>query len=503
MKYITTPIYYVNDQPHIGHAVTTLAADVLARYWRLRGHEAFFLTGTDEHGAKIAQSAEASGETTKDFVDRVSQQFETAWQALNIQPDGFIRTTHPNHKAVVQRFLQKLYDTGAIYKGEYKGWYCVGCEEFKTETQIGPDNTCPIHLKPLIEVAEETYLFKLSVYQDQLQDLITSDKLKIQPVSRKNEVLGFITHEGLRDVAISRKNVAWGIPLPWDESHTVYVWVDALLNYLSASDPEGPQFKSGRKPEFPPTLQLIGKDILRFHALIWPALLLAADQPLPQELFVHGYFTIDGQKMSKSLGNVIAPQDLIDRYGIDGARYLLLASVPFGADGDISLEKLDALYTSDLANNLGNLVNRVQAMLLKYREGNVPQAVSEIVDQLEPPRALALDQWGEETDLVKGISQIKQEADLLNGLIESSQPWALAKDPDKEQHLDAALAILSERLWGLAVYAWPFMPDTSAKILALFGSSIDAIDYDTLGTTSQTAGKAIAQIEPLFPRLED
>jgi methionyl-tRNA synthetase len=501
MRYITTPIYYVNDNPHIGHAVTTLAADVLARYYKLKGEDVFFLTGTDEHGAKIAEAAEKAGKEPQAFTDEISQNFAQTWDDLHIEPDGFIRTTDPHHKAVVQHFLQDLYDKGAIYKGSYKGWYCIGCEEFKTETQIGPGNTCPTHNRPLIEVEEEAYLFKLTEFREQIKQAVESDTLKIRPESRKNEVLGFLKHEGLRDVAISRKNVAWGIPVPWGKDHTVYVWVDALLNYYSASQPDGPQFESGKKPAFPPSHQLIGKDILRFHAIIWPALLLASGKPLPKELFVHGYFTINSQKMSKSLGNVITPQQLINRYGVDATRYLLLAAVPFGADGDISLERLDLLYTSDLANNLGNLVSRVQAMLVRYREGHVPRTLDrQTSGKFVTARSEYIHRSIESLDFTDAVNELQVTMDSLNTFIEELKPWTLAKE-GKDQELDEVLAVLAENVFLLGYLYWPILPQASAKVLSIFGSSIKDIDYDTLLTTNHTAGKTITPIDPLFPRL--
>lgn len=493
MAYITTPIYYANAAPHIGSAYTTLAADVFARYWRnCKKEPTFFLTGTDEHGAKIAQSAEAEEKDPQLFVDAMADYFREAWQALDIKPDGFIRTSDPAHAAVVQTVLQKLYDAGHIYEGEYSGWYCVGCEEFKTETQMGPDFTCPIHLTPLKQVSESAYLFKLSAYKEKLVHLIESDQFKVQPETRKNEVLGFLRQDELRDVAISRQNVAWGIPLPWDSSHTIYVWVDALLNYYSASVPSGPDF-GGARPIFPPTLQLIGKDILRFHAVTWPALLLAAELPLPKELFVHGYFTIDGHKMSKSLGNIITPQELIDRYGVDGARYVLLASTQFGVDGDVSWEQFDSLYNHHLANNIGNVVSRVQAMAVRYLEGQI--TLSAIDHTLIASYMSAL----EMADLSRGLQLIQNKFDAINSAIEQTKPWELAKSNDSQ--LPGLIGGWLGDIFTVGALLAPYMPDTAEKIVGIFGTSINQINYATLDKEIVGDARTIAPTEPLFPRL--
>ncbi len=488
MKYITTPIYYVNGTPHIGSALTTLAADVLARFWRIKNgaDDVFFLTGTDEHGAKIAETAQKAGKDPQTFADEISQEFEAAWKLLNIEPDGFIRTTNAAHKKYVQTFLQDLYDKGHIYKGEYTGWYCVGCEEFKTSTQIGENNTCPIHLTPLTELSEEAYHFKLSAFETQIKEAIESGAFAIEPAERKNEALA-ILNEGLRDVAISRKNVAWGVTLPWDESHTVYVWVDALLNYLSAA--EGDVF-TDKKPVFPPSLQLVGKDILRFHALIWPGLLIAGEKPFPEKLFIHGFFTVEGQKMSKSLGNQILPQELVDRYGVDGARYLLLSAVPFGSDGDITRSRLDLLYNAALANNFGNLISRVQAMLVKYNGGLVPSTEEKFLNVSVGSELSAL-------KINDAIEKLDLIIDALNVTIEQRQPWKLSGE-----ERDNVMSYLAEAIFRLGYVYAPFLPATSAKILAIFGSSIAEINYDTLNTSNHTAGKTIQPCEPLFPRLE-
>jgi methionyl-tRNA synthetase len=501
MKYITTPIYYANDAPHIGHAVTTVAADVLNRYWKLKGEETFLLTGTDEHGAKMSEAAAKANVAPQAFVDSIAPQFTQAWIDLNIEIDGFVRTSDPKHEAIVAEFLTNLYNKGEIYQGSYKGWYCVGCEEFKTETQIGPDYTCPIHKRPLIELEEEAYLFRLSNYRQQLTDLIVSGQLKIQPESRKNEVLGFLEHEALRDIAISRKSVQWGIPVPWDRNHTVYVWIDALLAYYSSTQPSGPDFASNKKAVWPPYLHLIGKDILRFHAIIWPAMLLAAEKELPQELFVHGYFTVDGQKMSKSLGNVITPQQLIERYGVDGTRYLLLAAIPFGSDGDISLKRLDELYTSDLANNLGNVISRVQSMLERYREGQVPIAESTDVDGTFFVEIDYLGNViGRDRELTTALASLQGVIDNVNLFIEDEKPWELAKE-GRNNELNVVLGLLAEAIYVIGALFAPFLPTASEKILSIFGTSIGQINYATLLKQNHTAGKKIMPIPPLFPRL--
>jgi methionyl-tRNA synthetase len=500
MEYITTPIYYTNDTPHIGSAYTTLAADVLTRFYRLLSREVFFLTGTDEHGAKIAEAAEKAGQAPQVFVDNVSEQFKTTWDSLNIKPDGFIRTTDPKHEAIVQEFLQDLFDRDEIYLGQYKGWYCISCEEFKTETQIGPNNTCLIHHRELIELEEESYLFRLSKYQGQLRELIEHDDLIIQPISRKNEVLGFIEHEGLKDVAISRKSVPWGVSLPWDKGHTVYVWVDALINYYSAAQPSGPEFDSGKRPQFPPQLQLIGKDILRFHALIWPALLLASGKLLPKQLFVHGFFTIDGQKISKSLGNVILPSELIDRYGVDATRYLLISAIPFGEDGDVSIERFNTIYNSVLANNLGNLVSRFQSMLQKYNDSTVPDVETNLKDSYLFQVARTYKDSFSNFHLAALLSSLSASLDEWNKYIEDKKPWVLAKEEDKTE-LSTVLATLSEAIFIMSVLYSPFIPETAEKILSGFGSSITQINYDTLLEQNHTAGRKIVLIDPLFPRL--
>ncbi|KKP88956.1 MAG: Methionine-tRNA ligase [Berkelbacteria bacterium GW2011_GWA2_35_9] len=392
--YITTPIYYVNASPHIGHAYTTIAADILCRAHKSWGEKVFFLTGTDEHGAKIQRSALdfgeqrlkikdkkhnfpdasvgiptsdtiGSSEKIQNYTDKISHEFKNAWKLLNINYDYFVRTTDENHERFVQEFLTKLYSKGDIYQGIYEGLYCVGCEEYKKAEDLENGN-CPIHKKPVENVKEAVYFFKLSQYQDKIIQLIESDEVKIRPLERKNEVLGFLQNK-LEDTAISRSKVEWGIPVPWDKEQTIYVWVDALLNYLSVIQNPKSEIRNPKHKEFwSPDLQLIGKDILRFHGVTWLGLLLSAELELPKELFAHGFFTINKQKMSKSLGNIISIQELINKYGLDATRYLLISSFPFGNDGDFSFEELDRRYESELANELGNLVQRTVVLAKKF-----------------------------------------------------------------------------------------------------------------------------------------
>ncbi|HYC79993.1 MAG TPA: methionine--tRNA ligase, partial [Candidatus Binatia bacterium] len=357
--YITTPIYYVNAKPHIGSAYTTIAADVLARLHRLLGHETLFLTGTDEHGAKIAEAAQAAGKKPQEFVDEVSAQFSLAWDILSIAPDDFIRTTEPRHKAAVKIFLEKLKESGKLYEGEYEGLYCVGHEAFIKESDL-VDGVCPDHKTKPELLKEKNWFFKLSDYQDILKKRIESDEIQIWPQARKNEVLSFIS-QGLEDTAISRPNVKWGIPLPWDENQTAYVWVEALFNYCSAI---GYGADDERYKKFwPADIHLMGKDIIKFHCVIWPALLLAIKEPTPKAIYANGFFTSGGQKMSKSLGNVIDPVEWAQKYGPDAVRYFVLREVPFGQDGDVSEEKFLARYNGDLANGLGNLFSRLTNMV--------------------------------------------------------------------------------------------------------------------------------------------
>ncbi len=470
--YITTPIYYVNDKPHVGSAYPTIAADVLARLHRQLGEEVFFQTGTDEHGAKIAAAAKKAGKKPKEFADEVSAQFSFAWDQLNITQDKFIRTTDEAHKASVEVFLHQLKASGKIYEGEYEGLYCVGHEAYIKESEL-VNGLCPDHKTKPEKLKEKNWFFKLSDYQKQLLELIDSDELEIKPYSRKNEVLSFIK-QGLEDIAISRPNVKWGIPLPWDSEQTVYVWVEALFNYCSgigySSDPE--QFAKF----WPADIHIVGKDIIKFHCIIWPALLLATGLATPKKVFATGFFTINGEKMSKSLGNAIDPNDWVAKYGSDAVRFFLLREIPFGADGDVSEEKLKARFNGDLANGLGNLFSRTTNMIEKYLDGNIEEFVASPKDLSDASNAFY------NLDFSHGLVRIWEEIAWANQLIDKAKPWELVKEhPQKVKEL---LLNLTALLSDIALKLSPIMPETSQKIKEVLESG------------------DIKKPEPLFQKIE-
>lgn len=465
--YITTPIYYVNDRPHIGHAYTTVVADAYARFYRekLGQENVFFLTGTDEHGTKVAESATKNNLEPQVYTDKISEEYKKVWSALNISNDQFIRTTDPEHEKVVGEFLTNLYDKGFIYKGSYKGFYCVGCEKFLSFEEI-KDGVCIQHPKSkLVEQEEENYFFKLGDFSAQVLEKIESGELEILPIERRNEVVGKIK-QGINDVSVSRPGVSWGIPLPWDKNHTVYVWVDALINYYSALKISGgdsggkPGGNLGARPPscekfWPPSLHLLAKDILWFHALVWPSLLLASDLPLPKQVFAHGFFTIDGQKMSKSIGNVIDPMALISEYGVDATRYLLLSAFTFGSDGDISLSKFKEKFNADLANGLGNLVSRVAKLAEKFEENPAGKAKEKIFAGIQ-----------EAFEINKPDQALKIIFDHVHDLdqkIALEKPWT--KDGDELKNL---LKVYIEELVAIGLNLKPFLPETSETIIKIF-----------------------------------
>ena len=515
--YITTPIYYPSDVPHIGHGYTTVAVDTLARWHRQAGDDTWMLTGTDEHGQKMMRAAAANGATPQEWVDRlVTESWFPLLETLDVANDDFIRTTQDRHEERVKAFVQAIYDRGYIYAGEFEALYCVGCEEFKTEAEILPGTgefeglkVCAIHSKPLELLQEKNYFFKLSEFQDRLLELYASQPDFIRPESARNEVVSFV-RSGLKDLSISRSTFDWGIEVPWDDSHVIYVWVDALLNYATAvgygTDPE--QFDR-RWPAY----HVVGKDILRFHAVIWPAMLMAAGLDVPRGVFAHGWLLVGGEKMSKSKLTGIAPTEITDVFGSDAYRFYFLSAIAFGQDGSFSWEDLSARYQAELANGFGNLASRTVAMVGKYFDGAVPAPGAYTEADLEIQRvvadaASAADAAMERFRIDEAIDRIWTIVDELNGYITINEPWALAKDEAKRERLQTVLFTVAEGLRALTVLLSPVMPEATAKLWLALGVS------ETLGSLEEQlireAGKwgalrpgtTVNGLAPLFPRVE-
>jgi methionyl-tRNA synthetase len=501
--YVTTPIYYVNDVPHIGHAYTTLAADVIARYKRLKGYDVCFLTGTDEHGQKVEKAANAAGETPLELADRVMKRFQSLWEKLDISHTDFIRTTQERHKKGVSTLFKRVMANDAIYLGEYEDWYCTPCETFWTETQL-IDFKCPDCNRPTEKLKEESYFFRMSRYQEQLLAHIEANPDFIQPKSRRNEIISFVK-EGLRDLSISRTSFNWGIPVPDNDRHIIYVWFDALSNYITAL---GYPDETGDFSKFwPVDVHLIGKDILRFHTVYWPTFLMAAGLPVPKKVFAHGWWTIEGQKMSKSLQNVVEPNMLIDRYGVDAIRYFLMREVPFGLDGDFSHTALVHRINSDLANDLGNLLNRSTAMLNKYFDGVVqaPAALVELDLALRDKTVAMISQVDSHLDdlaFSKALQSIWEVISAGNKYIDETAPWTLAKDPAQRDRLATVMYCLLESQRLVYQLLSAFMPRTSEKALEYFGIK-DEPKEETLTWGLLVAGSIVLKAEALFPRIED
>lgn len=504
--YITTPIYYPSAQLHIGHAYCTTVADTIARFKRLAGYDVFFLTGSDEHGQKIQRSAAEKGVTPLQYVDPIVAGFQKLWQRLAISNDDFIRTTEDRHVKVVQEIFRRIYEKGDIYKGEYKGLYCTPCEAYWTEHQL-KDGQCPDCGRPVEEVAEEAYFFKMSHYADQLLSHIESHPDFIQPTSRRNEMINFI-RQGLDDLCISRTSFDWGIPVPTDKKHVIYVWFDALTNYLTPvgflSDPE----KFHRY--WPADLHLVGKEIVRFHSIIWPAILMALDLPLPKQIYGHGWLIVNGDKMSKSKGNVVDPNLLIDEFGADAIRYFLLREINLGQDGNFSRDALISRINADLANDLGNLLHRTLNMIGKFQGGIIEGSASKrpvdealVADAMDTVRAY--EEEMEKLALTLAVKTVWTFIGRANKYIDETAPWALAKDPAKKAELAAVLYHLAESLRIISGLISPFLPQTAPKIRQQLGC-VDALAAPSLDDLKiwgrLPAGQKIGAAEPLFPRIE-
>lgn len=515
--YITTPIYYPSDVPHIGHGYTSVAVDTLARWHRQAGDDTWMLTGTDEHGQKMLRAAAANSVTPQEWVDKlVSEAWFPLLTTLDVANDDFIRTTQERHEERVKKFVQAIYDRGYIYAGEYEALYCVGCEEFKPESEIldgtGPFEglkVCAIHSKPLELLQEKNYFFKLSEFQDRLLDLYKTQPDFIRPESARNEVVSFV-RQGLKDLSISRSAFDWGIPLPWDESHVIYVWVDALLNYATAVGYGDDDETFARRW---PAYHVVGKDILRFHAVIWPAMLMAAGVEVPRGIFAHGWLLVGGEKMSKSKLTGIAPTEITDVFGSDAYRFYFLSAIAFGQDGSFSWEDLSARYQAELANGFGNLASRTIAMIEKYFDGTIPTAdeyserdlaIQKIVADATSKADAAIEQFR----IDEAISAIWTIVDALNGYITENEPWVLARDEAQRGRLGTVLYTCAEGLRALAVLLSPVMPQATEKLWTALGAA------GTLGDLQEQPireagtwgvlrpGTGVSGLAPLFPRVE-
>jgi methionyl-tRNA synthetase len=496
--YLTTPIYYVNSSPHIGHAYTTAIGDMLVRYHRQCGADTFFLTGVDEHATKVWRVAEEQGLEPQEYADRIAVPWRELPRRLNAEIDFFIRTSDEGHKRFVRDFLQRMYDNGDIYQDVYAGLYCVGCEAFKTEDELTPDGLCPDHLVAPEWIEEKNYFFRLSAYQERLLALYDERPDLVRPDFRYNEARSFIAG-GLRDFSISRAGQPWGISLPWDESQVAYVWADALVNYLSALTYARPG-EDIREQFWPVVHHLLGKDILRFHCVYWPAMLLSAGYEPPQQLFVHGYLLLDERKISKSLGNVVEPLELIDVYGVDAVRYWMARAISFGQDGSGSIEGIRERYENELANDLGNLLSRTTAMLAQYRAGSLGRGDAEPpldLDALGADVAERLDRF----DVTGALDRIWEGVRALNQYVTAEAPWQLAKDEANAARLDGVLYNLVDGLTALAVALAPFLPETAPRILAALRQSED-LGWDRVRNGVAEEVDGIEAAKPLFPRIE-
>jgi methionyl-tRNA synthetase len=524
--YLTTPIYYVNDVPHIGHAYTTVAGDVLTRWHRQRGEEVWYLTGTDEHGEKVLRSAQAHGVSPQQWADRlVEDEWRPVWRSLDIANDDFIRTTETRHTERVQAFLQGLYDAGEIYKGLYEGPYCVNCEEFKLPGELldgtgeyAGQKVCPIHGRPVEELSETNYFFRLSKYADALLAHYAAHPEAVEPESARNEVLSFI-RSGLQDLSISRSSFDWGVKVPWDEHQVVYVWFDALLNYATAVGLDAPDAvgQAMFAKTWPADVHLVGKDILRFHAVIWPAMLLAAGVALPRKVFAHGWLLVGGEKMSKTKLTGIAPAQITDHFGSDAFRYYFLRAIQFGQDGSFSWEDMAARYTSELANGFGNLASRVTAMTQQYFSGVLPEPsdvgpAEKAITDVALRAVTAADEAVVALDFQGGLAAIWELVGALNGYLSEQAPWKVAKaieDPAARARVATILYTAAEGLRVLAVVLNPFIPRATAQLWAALGaeSKLGPLPAQPLADAGRWGqlppGSTLTKGDSLFPRLPD
>ncbi|MGC9220341.1 MAG: class I tRNA ligase family protein [Solirubrobacteraceae bacterium] len=501
--YITTAIDYVNGQPHLGHAYEKISTDILARHMRQRGEDVFFLTGVDEHGEPVADAAHAQGIHPQELADRNAARFKALLPQLNISNDFFIRTTDAAHERRVQEVLERIYDNGHVYKGVYEGWYCPRCADFKTDSEVADGNRCPIHEIQLIREQEENWFFRLSTFQAPLEELYLSRPDFVMPLRAYHEAQAFLAG-GLQDLSLTRAKLSWGITVPWDPTHVFYVWFDALLNYYTALSYARPGTDlTGRY--WPATFHVIGKDILKFHTIFWPAMLMAAELPVPEHVFVHGFLMgEDGRRMSKLWGNVLDPFEVLEAYGADALRFYLAREVVFGSDGNVGTHGLGVRYETELANEYGNLASRTVAMIRRYRDGNVPhtacdpevvaqfdglaERVAELFDRAEPTHALDM---------------IWQRVRFLNRYAEERQPWQLAKDPDRAAELDSTLTSLFEGVRLVSVLLYPYIPASVERLLGAFGVPDTSYDSAHLSAAGPLAGGvALPALEPLFPKRE-
>ncbi len=495
--YVTTPIYYVNGEPHLGHAYSTMAADVLARHMRQRGEDVFFLTGTDEFGEPVAQQAEREGVTPRELGDRLAPRFKEMAAKVGASNDFFIRTTDEGHMKRVQEVVQRVHDNGHVYEGTYEGWYCPRCADFKTESELGEGNTCPIHKIELTREQQQNWFFRLSDFQEPLERLYEERPEFVTPDFRRNEALAFI-RQGLQDVSLSRPNLKWGVPVPWDPEQVIYVWFDALLNYYTALS----YARDGEDltPRFWPAFHILAKDILKFHAVYWPAFLLAAGLEPPRRMYIHGYLLMGEHKMSKSLGNVLDPFEVIERFGADALRFYCFREVSFGQDGSVSAAGFETRYETELANDYGNLASRTLAMIDRYRDARVPEAA------VDP--ALAVDFEGlvdrvrallDDAQVSQALDEIWKQVRRLNRYVEETRPWDLAKEAAGDERLDQVLYNLAEGVRVTTLLLAPYLPATAERLLDALGEENRALAE--LG--SRGGGQSVERLPPLFPKVPE